>query len=400
MALKILFLSHRIPWPLKDGGAIAIYNNLNGFYHQGCQVKLLCLNPHKDGISAKDIPAEMKERFGLQYVDIDTGIRPAAAFANLFSGNSYNITRFFSADFALLLQKELAAEKYDLVHFEGLFVGQYVELVKRTSTAKTVLREHNIEFSIWGKLAAGEKNILKKKYLELLARRLRNYELHLWEAFDAITTITTQDATVLQHLVPGARVFMAGTGFELPGGPATTATLPATLFHLGSMDWLPNIEGVDWFLQEVWPLLHEQFPRWQLHLAGKKMPDRFLVSRQEGINVAGEVADAQQFMADKQVMVVPLLSGSGIRIKMLEAMALGKVVISTGMGAQGIEGQPGIHFFIADTATEFAGILQLLEDTPGLLQKTGENARHLMAEKYENGAVTQRLLLFYQSLLN
>ena len=175
---------------------------------------------------------------------------------------------------------------------------------------------------------------------------------------------------------------------------------PNSLFHIGSMDWMPNLEGVKWFLKQVWPMVHERMPQLTLYLAGRKMPDDLMRLEMEGVKVLGEVPDATYFITSKQINVVPLLSGSGIRVKIIEAMSAGKAVVTTTIGAEGIGCTDGKDVLIADTPEQFVEQLQRCVDNPEFRKQIGSNAARLITEQYSNKQLTQQLLTFYDKLLN
>ena len=165
---------------------------------------------------------------------------------------------------------------------------------------------------------------------------------------------------------------------------------------IGSLDWMPNIEGLQWFLQKVWPEAHKQWPSVRLHIAGRNTPD-WLKSRPElGITVHGEVPDAADFINEHPLMVVPLLSGSGMRAKILEGMALGKVVITTRLGLEGIDAEPGKDVLVADNLDEFREALAMVLRDPQQLTRMGERARSLVSTHYDSSRIGERLLATYQ----
>lgn len=397
--MKILFLSHRIPWPLRDGGAIAIYNNLKGFKEAGHEVKLLCLNPIKDKVEPTALP-DLFHAAGLRYQNIDTAVKPIGALLNLFSSESYNSVRFKNADFARLVQKTILDFKPDLVHVEGAFAAQYIDAIKEIASIPCVLREHNVEFKIWEGMSEGEKNPMKRAYLKLLSSRLEKYEKALWHKFDLISAITSEDAEYIQKYVPAEKVINGGVGFDLSSYISnTTQGSIHSLYHLASMDWLPNKEAVSWALEEIWPKLEAKFPKAELFLAGKKMPQEFISQSAGRLHVEAEVDDAIDFMQDKGVMIVPLLSGSGIRIKIIEAMAMGSCVISTTRGLIGLGAEPGVHVLEANTADEFVLAYERLLSEEGFALKMANAAREFAREHFELTTHIARSTEAYLSLM-
>ena len=166
------------------------------------------------------------------------------------------------------------------------------------------------------------------------------------------------------------------------------------------MDWMPNQEGVRWFLKEVWPQVYERLPQLTLYLAGRKMPAELMKLDMEGVRVVGEVPDANYFIASKQINVVPLLSGSGLRVKIIEAMSAGKVVVTTTIGAEGIGCTDGKDVLIADTPQQFVDQLERCVKDTDFCRQIGCNAVQLIAERYGSEEQTRQMLDFYHKLLN
>lgn len=392
--MKLLFLSHRIPWPVRDGGALAIHNNLKGFIDAGWDVKLLCLNPEKDNTSLEKTPSWF-ERAKPEAIKINTAISPLKAGMNLFKGTSYNVDRFYSRDFETRLKEVLRQDKYDVIHMEGAFIALYTDLIRSLSDACLVLREHNVEYRIWEIMSERSDHFIKKAYLNLLASRLKKYEETLWGKVDMISAISPDDLNYFLKF--NSNSFMGGAGFELDAYLAKqNKGKEKSFFHLGSMDWLPNQEAVAWLMKEIWPALHSEFPDWKLHLAGKKMPAQWLADT-NSLKIEGEVESAIDYMSEYQVMLVPLRSGSGVRIKTIEAMALGKTVITTSIGLRGLDLEPGKEVLVADDVQAFVDAVRQLEEEPDLAQRIGDAARRKVAGLYANERHIGRLSEKYRN---
>ena len=267
------------------------------------------------------------------------------------------------------------------------------------SDAAVVLRAHNVEHKIWRQMSRVERNPFKKWYYKQLSLTLAAYEREHLNDYDGVVSITDRDGAELKAM--GCRVPMTDIpfGIERKSTPCVNVE-PNSLFHLGSMDWLPNLEGVNWFLKEVWPEVHRRVPEATLYLAGKRMPQKLLAKQMEGVKVIGEVEDANGFIESKTVNIVPLLSGSGIRVKIIEAMAMGKVVVSTTVGAQGIHYKDGANLLIADSAQDFARQIERCVRDRNLARQIGENAARLVEEEYMESKLAQRLMRFYEDLLS
>lgn len=398
--MRILQLMNRVPWPLKDGGSIGYYNFIKGYHLAGCSVDVAALNTSKHYVQMQPLPHELSDIAEWHTVDIDNRVKVVDAFMNLFSNQSYHVNRFVSADFERMLGQLLQNKQFDVIVLESIFTTPYIDCIRRYSKALIVLRHHNVEHQIWELLVGQTFNPVKRWYLLLLAKRLKKFEIKQLNAVDVCTCVTEQDAqtfrdlgcTLPMHVIP------ASVDDDLLDikrqEPAS-----ASLFHIGSMEWEPNVQAVNWFIAEVWEKLSLNYPTLSFHIAGRGMPDDFKKLTKPNLFVEGEVENAVSFMLTKQIMVVPLFSGSGIRVKILEGMALGKVIVATSLGAQGIDCEHGKNILIADTADEFCQCIGQLLNNPLLCEALGNEARKLVSEKYSNTKITADVLTFYKQQL-
>ena len=397
--MRILQVCLKPPYPKLDGGCIAIAAMTESMLISNHDLKVICVSTHKHPFKAEKVPAEVLKRTKMEAVEVDTQLKPIDAIINLFSNKSYNIKRFYSQDFENRLVEILTTEEFDVVHLESIFCTPYVDVIRKHSKSKVVVRAHNIEFQIWQQLAENEKNPLKKWYLNLLSNRLKNYELSILNQVDAIVPITNSDKDELRKL--GITTAMEVVPIGIKVAEITQANLSANnlhLYHLGAMDWAPNIEGVSWFLDEVWPKIEANYPSVLCSCAGRKMPASLLSRSSEKLHFQGEVASVSEFVSDKNVAVIPLLSGSGMRVKIVEALAFGKVVITTSIGATGIPYADGKNILIVNTPEEFVDKIKLLIDQPELLKSIGLEARKLAEAEFNLQNLSSKLTYFYANL--
>ncbi len=375
---------------------------IEGLCQAGHSVKVLAINSNKYGIDVKDIPESYRKKTGIETVYIDLSIKPLDAFFNLFTGKSYHVERFISKNFEDKLIEILQKDEYDIVQFETLYISPYIDLIRKYSKAKVVLRSHNIEHLIWERVASISRNPLKKLYLNHLAKTLRNYELGMLNHYDGIATITKKDGETLHGLGCHISLIDIPFGIDLANfkeNPGIESDFPS-LFHLGAMNWIPNEEGIRWFLDEVWPLVNKEFPNLKFYLAGRNMPGWLTQVTIPNVVVVGEVDDAFDFMYSKAIEIVPLFSGSGIRIKIIEGMAAQKAVISTTIGAEGINVESGKNILIANNPQEFfEAVKQLIPDRQ-LCETLGKNARKLIEKDHDNQKLINRLEKFYKKIID
>lgn len=391
-------LCNKSPFPAGEGGPMAMNSIVRGLINAGHNVKILAVNSEKYHITEKDIPASYKKETGIELVDVDLKVRPLAAFKNLFSDKSYHVERFISEDFKKKLVKILKKDKYDIVQLEMIYMAPYIETIRENSDAIIVLRAHNVEHLIWDRIAKKTKFLPKRWYLNHLVRTLKNYEMSVLDKVDGIAAITYRDAAFF-------RGETAVPVIDIPYGinpdefdPHYEVKSEPTLYHIGSMNWMPNEEGIYWFLDKVWDKVAKRNPGLQLNLAGRNMPKWLLKLKKKNVNILGEVPDAKEFVKNNDIAIVPLLSGSGIRIKIIESMAMGKTVITTMVGAEGIQYSEYENIIIADSPGKMVEVICKIIKEPNEAQRIGRNARHLVEDVYDNKKIIERLLIFYDEI--
>ncbi|QIA07560.1 glycosyltransferase family 4 protein [Draconibacterium halophilum] len=396
--MNILQVTNKVPFPAKDGGAIACMNLTKGFSQLGNKVTVLAMNTIKHHVQLDEIPEEIKQLATFKLVDVPAKINVFEALVNLiFSRQPYNAVRFIDKKFSEALEDLLSKNQFDIVQLEGLYVCPYIPLIRKNSNATVVYRAHNVEFEIWkrtAKLAHG----LKKLYLQNLSKRIKRFETRLLNTYDILVPITDRDGDILNRLGNVKDKQASQTGIDLSSllTDATNLNFPS-LFHIGSLEWAPNQEGVLWFVENCWPKIHEKYPDLRFYVAGRNAPKWFADKLDvDGVVFEGEVADAYQFMNSKAVMIVPLFSGSGMRIKIIEGMALGKSIVSTSIGAEGIDITDGENVLVANDSNGFVhAVFSLIEDR-NLFERIGKNATLFIQQNFDNLAITKKLIEFYK----
>lgn len=387
--MKILVVTSRVPFPLHDGGAIATYNQIKSYTALGHQVTLCCLNTRKHYVEEATIQQAFDFTAAVHTVEADTDLKPLPALRSLLFGTSYNIIRFDVPNMHRKLEQLCRMQSFDLIQLEGLFTAPYIDTLRQVSKAPLLLRQHNVEFRIWEKLAYHEPNPVKKWYLNILARRLKEYELTCLPKVDYVGAITESDADDMKQLCPKAKISVNPAGIDIPSEQHPGN--PFEVFHIGSMEWIPNREGVRWLLEKVWPLVIQKEPRATLHLAGKGMNEDFCRPLPHGVYNDGTVDDAAGWYKGFGISVVPLMAAGGIRMKTLEALAAGKNVVSTSTGAAGLPLVHGKNVLIADNEHAFAdAILRLMHDAK--LRETLRMEGRTLASGYDRKRLAEQLL--------
>lgn len=371
---------------------------ITGLLEAGHHVKVLAVNNEKFNVKDSDIPEDYRRKTGIELVDVDLRVRPLNAFLNLFTKKSYHVERFISKDFKERLAELLDKEQFDVVQLEMLYMVPYVDTIREHSKAMIVLRAHNVEHKIWERIAKETRFFVKRWYINHLARTLKEYELSAIETVDGIAAITRKDAAFF-------RKYCSKPIIDIPYGVYPEQFTPKyeiedkpKFYHIGSMNWMPNEEGIRWFIDEVLPKTVEKVPDFVYHLAGRSMPEWLTTMKNPHIDVIGEVPDAKAFVANHDVAIVPLLSGSGIRIKIIESMAMGKTVITTRVGAEGILYDEEVNIIIAENKARMVEAIRSINENPEIAVRIGQAARKLVEETYDNRKIIARLLMFYEEI--
>jgi len=373
-----------------------------GFLTNGVQLQLLCINTKKHFKPDAGVPEEFRRQTQYRSVYHNTSTSLMGALLNLISTQSYFVSRFNFKAFEVALSDVLKKHEFDIIQLEGVFMGVYLPTIRKYTKARVVLRAHNIEHYIWDRHVLLEKNPIKKAYLKMQNKRLKRFELNVFNACDAIVTITSTDGAELQKLGCFKPNYTCITGVDIDQyqRPLPVQPKPKTVFYFGSMDWLPNSEAVLWFLNHCWNKIHKAVPEARFIVAGRGMPPSFHKLIAPNLLLVENVPDATSFYKQHEVMVVPLWSGSGIRIKIIEGMAYGKAIVSTSIGAEGINYTHQKNIMIADNAEDFSKAVIDLLKKPVLRMELETQASSFAEEVFDNSKVVSSLTAFYKRLVH
>ncbi len=396
--MKILQLANKVPWPPKDGEAIAILTMSKGFFLHGHQVTVLAMNTDEHHMEREEIPEHLTAEIDFRLVNVPGCNSFGKILQNLFlSDLPLHAERCINDQYRDALIRVLTEDRFDVIQIEGLYLCPYIPLIRKYSEALIAYRAHNIEHEIWQRTdqLAG---IWRFFYLRRLVRRLRKFELSFLNQYDVLVSVTERDGLTFDRLGNHKPRYTSQTGIDLSSLVPTAKNLEyPSLFHIGALDWPPSQEGLLWFLNSCWPAIHEKYPNLRFYIAGRNVPawieSRF---RSEHVVFLGEVEDAYSFMNSKAVMVVPLHSGTGIRVKIIEGMALGKAIVSTSVGCEGIPAIDHENILIADRPEDFTAAIDALLSNRLLFDRLCKNSVDFIREKFDNLAIIDALIRFYQ----
>jgi glycosyltransferase involved in cell wall biosynthesis len=392
--MRILVLSQVLPYPLDSGPKVRSYFVIRHL-SQNHQVTLLAFARPDDRREA----IEHLRRICDVHTVLIHRSRARDVFhlaASMVSREAFVIRRDFVPEMAQKLIHLMQSGAFDAVHADQLWMAQYATLAKRNfPTVKIILDQHNAYYQIYQQLAQGEESWLKRVLLQREWRMVRKYEARACTLFNHVITVTDGDRIILNNLI---REHGQVTSEQLlpkistipicidtqAVQPVESAAPSTNVLHMGTMFWQPNIDGVLWFAREVWPRVLKQVPQATFTVVGKNPPQAVKVlADSASINVTGYVPDPGPYLEKAAAFIVPLLSGSGMRVKILDAWAAGLTVISTSIGAEGIKYQDGKNILIADGAESFAkAVIQVLHQ-PEWARNIAANGRQWVQTNYD-----------------
>lgn len=396
--MKVLVVAPRVPWPPLDGGRVAMNAIALGLRDAGAEVEMIALDPRKHRSDARAIP-DRRGDLPLTAVPHDTSVSAMRVVAGLAGRRSVVASRFRSVALETLVRERVARGDVDVVQIEGPMLSGCIPAVRAGDVSTLVaMRSQNVEHAIWERLARGARWPWARLAMRRVASQLRAHEHAANEGSDALVAISRADLDEFRRMGCGKAGIVIPIGIDT-GACGFAPKEARGVFLLGSLDYLPNVEALLWFAAEVMPRLLRRAPSMSVVAAGSNAPEG-LAARVEaaGIRFVGQVPDARDFMTTGGVMAVPLLSGSGVRVKIAEAMALGVPVVSTTRGADGLGVAHDRELAIADEADDFADALVRVEGDFPLRVRLARAARALVERELDRETLGGVLLDFYAEL--
>ena len=395
--MKILFLSPTVPFPLTDGGRIRVFNLLKQIAAKS-DVTLLALETQPtDAEGVTEL-----QQLGIQvHLVSNAPTLPRVSFGTLVNAflkrQPITVARYALPAYRQKLKELVATENFDLVHYEMFHTAQF-----RTETElPSVLSQQNVDSAIWRRLCSETTNPFYKFAYWTQQLAFQRYERVLSPKFDAVTCTSDIDAAVFQRHCAADTIEIIPNGVDVTHyQPDFTSEAPAHLIYIGSMDWYPNEDAVAFFADEVLPQIQEKVPDVQFSIVGGN-PSALVekLAEREGVVVTGRVPEIKPYFAEATVFVVPLRIGSGTRLKILEALAMAKAIVSTSVGAEGLDLKDGEEIFIADEPRPFAEAVARLLTDPSLRRRIGENGRARVEQDYDWRSIGEKLHTLYESLI-
>lgn len=394
--MKVVVVTPRFPYPMRDGLLIRMHNLLRQVSGKH-EVTLASL------ASQPPTPAESEAVRGLVN---DMVVFPRSrsvareginALLSLAGGRPFTIARYFSRELHGFLSEADEAGTFDVAHFHTIHMGQYAGLMRRT---RTLLDTPDVVSEIWKLGRDTLRNPLMWVAVHTQYRAVLRYEPWVYRQADLVAAVSEQDRSEIARVVGEDRTRLVPNGVDTEiVRPLAEPVEPESMVFVGNMQWPPNADGADWFCREVLPLILKQHPKAKLYLVGHSPGAALQKLAGESVVVTGTVPDVRPYVARGAVSVVPLRVGGGTRLKILEAMALARPVVSTSLGCQGLSASDGENIAIADAPDAFARAVGSLFSSESERRRLGLAGREFVAANYDWKAIGAQLSSIYAELM-
>ena len=404
--MNILFVSATVPYPAIDGGRLRVLNLVSRLCRIHKVTFLTFVASPSDEQGLEYLREMGMEVVGVRVSDSGRWAQISGVLRGLFQSfilrKPLTVGKYYSGEMVKALENLLRTRSFDIAHFEMLHTGQFLLAlgVEGENACAIVLGEQNIDSNVWHRLAGTESNLLKKLFFYWQYRKFMGYESQVCGRFNMCVCVSAQDQEKLAALCPGIAIEVVPNGVDLDYFKPGDSEDEMSLVFTGSMDWQPNEDAVLYFCHHVLPLIRTEFPEIKFCIVGSNPSERVLkLQSLEGVTVTGSVEDVRPYISNAAVYVVPLRIGGGTRLKILQALAMRKAVVSTSIGCEGLDLQPDEHLLIADESQPFAeSTIRLIRDR-SLRNRISESGGALVRERYNWDVIVETLDLAYRRLI-
>lgn len=380
--MRVLELIPQFVLPADDGGKIGIFNIIKQFALQGVKLHILAFS---EQIPEKKYLDEIRQYAEITFINQSVKNTKFKIAKSLITNSSIYINKYLSSKVYKEIDKLLKNNKFDVVHCDHSCMASLGVYIKKKYHIPFGIRLHNIEWMIWQRYAENLPSIsLKRFYIQNQAFLLRNCEKQLYKDADICFAITENDRVRALELQPKSKVTVASAGVDIDiWNPDLDVQKESyTLLHATTYSWVHNVDAIKWFIKNVMPNLIKKYPNSTLTLLGKNPPQEFNEFKKLGVRSIGYVDDVKPYFNNTSIYIAPLFVGAGIRIKILEAMAMSIPVVATSISAEGIYAEENNGLFIVDTAEGFIECISYLFENPEKAVELGTKSREFVLNHF------------------
>ncbi|MCK4512730.1 glycosyltransferase [bacterium] len=402
--MRILFITQGFPEPRMIGGQIASYYSVVQLTRAGHAVTCLCQVTSGPAPTGDAAISEIAQVTSVESVPANSLLRYALSVVDPLP---WPIRRYASARAREMVRRTLEAGPFDIILFNSIHSATLLKTVRENTDAPCILFAHNVQSMIMELFARFQSGPPRRVYARLQWQRMLSFEERSLPQFDAVCAFSREDAEQLVAIAPGAKVEVCPMALDIismrdaaDGVRASKASAPDTdgsstfasdIVFVSYLGWRPNQDSLRWFVDEILPLIRKERPSTTLTIVGAGGPPWIEGLADERTHVAGTVEDITPYVSLAKVFVVPLRIGSGVRVKIIQALAMRTAVVSTSKGCEGLELDDGTHLLVGDTPAAFAGaVLQLLED-PTRRKALASAGHSVVADRFDALSSSSRL---------
>ena len=396
--MKILQICSQVPYPPVDGGKVGIFNITKYLAKRGHKIAMIALG---DPVDASYAP--LRSYCDLHVVSMSTKNSVIGVALNLFSSLPYNISKYSSNKLQTIIASVLNKNTFDVVHIDSLHMASYGVWIMREYRLPVILREHNVESTIMERYLFTATNPLLRIYIAMQLRRIKRYEAKMAGEFDSCCPITDVDARRIIQMQPNAKIKVISGGVEgtlFTEYCDTKERIPNSLVFIGVLNWIPNQDAFEWFIKEVFPRILIGAFGTKLFIIGKDVPSKLLQYESEKIIFKGFIPDLKKETLKYEISIAPFRIGGGLRLKIIECLAMSLPVVATEVGCEGIEVKDGDSILIGNTAEEFAEKTLHLLNNPVLRERIARRGYTVSDRLYRWESVAEKFEEVYRRVIS
>lgn len=388
--MKLIHITSKPPFPSIDGGCYASARLLNDLLELNIDIKHYTISTDKHPFDKQAYPEYLRTKISPENVQLKTNVNAFGFLKSWLSGSSYNLDRFKSSNWSNKILKEFRSSNNNFLVIDGLYGGTFLSELSNKEKSRVFVRAHNIEHEIWRGQKENCNNPFKKALLSLLYKRLKAQEIQLLKKCKRVLTLSSEDEAVLTKY----DIAFTTLPVSIPNQEKLCDYSVSDLFHVGNMNWIPNQEAVEELI-DIHQSLIAEISDLTLHLYGSGV-EKFELGYKNMVRRHGFVEHVEDIFTKSGILISPIKSGSGIRIKLLEALSFGVPVVTTSLGAAGINTDSGI--LIAETKEEFIRQAKKLIQSAETRESLGTNGKEYISKEHAPKKVVEKLKsLFVES---
>jgi glycosyltransferase involved in cell wall biosynthesis len=396
--MRVLFMTPFLPTPPRFGGQRRLHGLMAELARNHEVLALSFVDPSEDAAESIRATAAYCARV-ITVPNRLLGVRGIEKrlrqVRSIFALRSYVYRVHRTRAMQAALDRILVEEKLDVIQVEFFQMAAY-RFARGEGRPRLCLDEHNIEYDVLRRLANVDVGKARRGYAAIEWRKVRAEERNTWRHCDGCVVTSARDEQLLKHDAPTVRTAVVPNGVDIEDfAPSSAPPEPDTVLFFGAINYYPNTDGLLFFLREAWPLLKARRPAARLRIVGQKAPPAIANWPDPDVEVVGYVDDIRIHIAKAAVVVVPLRIGGGTRLKVVEAMAMGKAIVSTTLGAEGIDAEHDRHILIADGGERLAAELARVLGDDAVARRLGAAARQLAVDRYSWRSAAGTLLQFH-----